>query len=141
MHKYLPASLFAATLWSGLSLAEPTYIEKMTGLPAICSLDAMHEETKIWAAAKKYGEGSKRWSEAFHRRLEVVRTCVDDAKDKGKALYKAEVDRLPFMKAELASMYVSWLTYLEHLIDEDRETYERQYELSANQLKAQVDSM
>lgn len=141
MRKYLFASLFATTLWSGLSLAEPTYIEKMTGLPAICSLDAMHEETKVWAAVKKYGEGSKRWSEAFHRRLEVVRKCVDDAKDKGKVLYKAEVHRLPSLKAELASMYVSWLTYLDHLTDDDREAYERQYELSANHLKAQIDPM
>lgn len=141
MRKYLSVSMLAATLWSGLALAEPTYIEKMTGLPAICSLDAMHEETKVWAAAKKFGEGSKRWSDAFHRRLEVVRTCVDDAKDKGRILYKAEADRLPSLKAELATMYVSWLTYLDHLIDDDREAYERQYELSANQLKAQVDSM
>ncbi|MFV7431044.1 hypothetical protein CMV24_29445 [Pseudomonas plecoglossicida] len=141
MRKYLSASLFATTLWSGLSLAEPTYIEKMTGLPAICSLDAMHEETKVWAAAKKYGEGSKRWSEAFHHRLDVVRLCVDDAKSKGKALYRAETDRLPQLKSELADMYVSWLGYLDHLIDDDRDAYERQYEFSANRLKAQVDSM
>lgn len=38
-------------------------------------------------------------------------------------------------------MYVSWLTYLDHLTDDDREAYERQYELSANHLKAQIDSM
>lgn len=73
MRKYLFASLFATTLWSGLSLAEPTYIEKMTSLSAICSLDAMHEETKVWAAAKNMGKAASagqrasiaawRWSE------------------------------------------------------------------------------
>jgi len=38
-------------------------------------------------------------------------------------------------------MYVSWLGYLDHLIEDDRDLYERQYELSANQLKAQIDSL
>ena len=141
MRRSLSVALLAATLWSAMAIAEPTYIEKMTGLPAVCSLDAMHEETKVWAAERKYGEGSKRWSEAFHHRLDVVRICVDDAKDKGKALYKAEIDRLPSLKSELADMYVSWLSYLDHLIDDDRDAYQRQYELSTNKLKAQIDSM
>lgn len=141
MRKSLLTTLLASVLWSALAAAEPTYIEKMTGLPAICSLDAIHEETKVWAAERKYGEGSKRWSEAFHHRLDVARVCVDDAKEKGKALYKAEVERLPSLKSELADMYVSWLGYLDHLIDDDRDGYRRLYELSANQLKAQIDSM
>lgn len=113
----------------------------MTGLPAICSIDAIHEETKVAAAARKYGEGSKSWSDAFHKRLNIVSACVEDAKEKGKALYKAEVGRLPSLKLELANMYVSWLGYLDHLTDDDRDAYRQVYELSANQLKAQVDSM
>ncbi|MEE1881500.1 hypothetical protein V0R55_15135 [Pseudomonas soli] len=141
MRKPLLATLFTSLLWSTLAPAEPTYIEKMTGLPAICSIDAIEQQTKVWDAERKYGEGSKRWSEAFHHRLDVVRVCVDDAKSKGKALYRAEADRLPQLKSELADMYVSWLGYLDHLIDDDRDAYERQYELSANRLKAQVDSM
>ncbi|NNJ16387.1 hypothetical protein CSV86_014760 [Pseudomonas putida CSV86] len=141
MRKSLLATLLTTALWSALAAAEPTYIEKMTGLPAICSIDAIQEETKVWAAERKYGEGSKHWSEAFHHRLDVVRTCVDDAKEKGKALYKAEVDSQPSLKSELADMYVSWLGYLDHLIDDDRDAYRRQYELSANRLKAQIDSM
>lgn len=141
MRKPLLATLFTSLLWSTLAPAEPTYIEKMTGLPAICSIDAIEQQAKVWDAERKYGEGSKRWSEAFHHRLDVVRTCVDDAKGKGKALYKAEVDRLPSLKSELAGMYISWLSYLDHLIDDDRDAYARQYELSVNQLKAQIDSM
>jgi hypothetical protein len=141
MRKPILAALFTSLLWSTLAPAEPTYIEKMTGLPAICSIDAIEQQTKVWDAERKYGEGSKRWSEAFHHRLDVVRVCVDDAKSKGKALYRAEADRLPQLKSELADMYVSWLGYLNHLIDDDRDAYERQYELSANRLKAQVDSM
>lgn len=141
MRKALLATLFTSLLWSTMAPAEPTYIEKMTGLPAICSIDAIEQQTKVRDAERKYGEGSKRWSEAFHHRLDLVRACVDDAKSKGKALYKAEVDRLPPLKTELADMYVSWLSYLDHLIDDDRDAYERQYELSANRLKAQVDSM
>lgn len=141
MRKSLLAILLATALGPALAAAEPTYIEKMTGLPAICSLDAIQEETKVWAAERKFGEGSKRWSEAFHHRLDMVRACVDDAKQKGKALYKAEVGSQPTLKSELANMYVSWLGYLDHLIDDDRDAYQRQYELSANRLKAQVDSM
>lgn len=141
MRKPLLATLFTSLLWSTLAPAEPTYIEKMTGLPAICSIDAIEQQTKVWDAERKYGEGSKRWSEALHHRLDVVRACVDDAKSKGKALYRAEADRLPQLKSELADMYASWLGYLDHLIDDDRDAYERLYELSANRLKAQVDSM
>ncbi|MGN8259479.1 hypothetical protein ACLEJW_09115 [Pseudomonas sp. SMSB3] len=141
MRKLLLASLFTSLLWSTLVSAEPTYIEKMTGLPAICSIDAIEQETKVWDAERRFGEGSKRWSKAFHQRLDAVRTCVEDAKHKGKTLYKAETDRLPLLKSELADMYVSWLGYLDHLIDDDRDSYERQYELSANRLKAQIDSM
>lgn len=141
MRKLLLATLFTSLLWSTLAPAEPTYIEKMNGLPAVCSIDAIEQQTKVWDAERKYGEGSKRWSEAFHHRLDVVRVCIDDAKSKGKALYKAEADRLPRLKSELSDMYVSWLGYLDHLIDDDRDAYERQYELSANRLKAQVDSM
>jgi len=141
MRKPLLASLFTSLLWSTLVSAEPTYIEKMTGLPAICSIDAIEQETKVWDAERRFGEGSKRWSKAFHQRLDVVRFCVDDAKSKGKALYKAEADRLPQLKTELAAMYASWLGYLDHLIDDDRDAYRRLYEHSANQLKAQIDSM
>lgn len=141
MRKALLATIITATLWSSIAAAEPTFIEKMTGLPAVCRIDAMYQETEVRAAERKYGEGSKRWSDAFHKRLEVVRNCVDDAKNKGKVLYKSEVDRLPSLKSELAEMYVSWLSYLDHLIDDDHDAYERQYELSANRLKAQVDSM
>lgn len=141
MRKTLTASIIAAILWPAIAAAEPTYIEKMTGLSAVCSLDAIYQQTEVRAAERKYGEGSKRWSEAFHHRLDTVRACVDDAKSKGKALYKTEVDLMPSLKPELANMYVSWLTYLDHLVDDDRDAYERQYELSANQLKAQIDSM
>ncbi len=48
---------------------------------------------------------------------------------------------MPQLKSELANMYVSWLGYLDHLIDDDRDAYLRVYEHSANQLKAQIDSM
>lgn len=141
MRKPLLASLFTSLLWSTLVSAEPTYIEKMTGLPAICTIDAIEQQTKVWDAERRFGEGSERWSKAFHQRLDVVRVCVDDAKSQGKALYKAEADRLPQLKTELAAMYVSWLGYLDHLIDDDRDAYRRLYEHSANQLKAQIDSM
>lgn len=143
MPKSLPllTTLLASVLWSALAAAEPTYIEKMSGLPAICSVDAIEQQTKVWEAARKYGEGSKRWSEAFHNRLDVVRKCTDDAREEGKALYKSEVDRLPSLKPELSDMYVAWLGYLDHLIDDDRDAYQREYELSANRLKAQIDSM
>ena len=141
MRKVLQATLSITLLWSSVASAEPTYIEKMAGLPAICSIDAIEQQTKVWDAERKHGEGSKGWSDAFHQRLSVVRTCVDDAKEKGKALYRAEVDLRPSQKRELADMYVSWLGYLDHLIEDDRDLYERQYELSANQLKAQIDSL
>ncbi|MBH3364811.1 hypothetical protein [Pseudomonas sp. URMO17WK12:I11] len=141
MRKPLLASLFTSLLWSTLVSAEPTYIEKMTGLPAICTIDAIEQQTKVWDAERRFGVGSKSWSKAFHQRLDVVRVCVDDAKIKGKALYKAEAGRLPQLKTELADMYVSWLGYLDHLIDDDRDAYRRLYEYSANQLKAQIDSM
>lgn len=38
-------------------------------------------------------------------------------------------------------MYIAWHGYLDHLIDDDRDAYQREYELSANRLKAQIDSM
>ena len=141
MPKPLLSGLFTSLLWSTLASAEPTYIEKMTGLPAVCSIDAIEQQIKVWDAERRFGEGSKRWSKAFHQRLAVVRVCVDDAKSKGKALYKAEAVRLPQLKTELANMYVSWLGYMDHLIDDDRDAYLRLYEYSANQLKAQIDSM
>ncbi len=141
MRNLVATTLLASVFYSTIAPAEPTYIEKMTGFPASCSLDAMFEETKVWDAAKKYGEGSKRWSEAFHKRLDVVRTCVDGAKDNGKGLYKAEVARLPPLKSELSDMYVAWLGYLDHLIDDDRDSYREMYELAANRLKAQTDAM
>lgn len=143
MLKYLPllTTILASALWPALAAAEPTYIEKMAGLPAVCSVDAIEQQIKVWEAERKYGEGSKRWSEAFQHRLDVVRECVDDARGKGKALYKSEVDRLPSLKPELSDMYVAWHGYLDHLIDDDRDAYQREYELSANRLKAQIDSM
>ena len=136
MRKVLQATLSITLLWTTVSSAEPTYIQKMDGLPAICSIEAIEQQTKVWDAERKYGEGSKRWSDAFHQRLRVVRECVDNAKEKGKTLYRAEVDLRPSLKKELAYMYVSWLGYLDHLIEDDRDIHECRYELSANQLKA-----
>ncbi|CAM3898141.1 hypothetical protein CCOS865_02194 [Pseudomonas reidholzensis] len=141
MRKHLLLALLAPTLWMNAAFADPTYIEKMSGLTAVCTIDAISQQLEVNSAARKYGEGSKKWSDAFHHRLSVVRSCADDAKNKGKVLYKAEAERLPALKPELAEMYVSWLGYLDHLTDEDRDSYQRAYELSANRLKASVDAI
>lgn len=133
-------SLLSACTWTGTALAEPTYVEKMTGLPAVCTIEDMYQQTEVDAAAKKFGEGSKSWSKAFHSRLEAVRTCVDGAKEKGKLLYKAEIASRPELKHHLSEMYTAWLDYLDHLSDQDRSTFEEAYEQSANRLKAELDA-
>ncbi|ELP1305302.1 TPA: hypothetical protein MXU26_000557 [Pseudomonas aeruginosa] len=133
------AGLVIATS-SCLSLAEPTYIAKMTGLPAVCKLESMYQQAEVDAAAKKYGEGSKPWSKAFHARLDAVRICVDGAKEKGKLLYRAELASRPELKPQLSDMYTAWLNYLDHLADQDDSIFEAAYDQSANRLKAELDA-
>ncbi|WP_036989312.1 hypothetical protein [Pseudomonas vranovensis] len=139
MRTTLRSAIICSAIWSAFAAADPTYLEKMTGLPAVCTIDAMYQQTEVDAASRKYGEGSKRWSDAYHRRLDSVRACVDDAKKKGKALYKAEVERAPSLESELADMYASWLNYLDHLTNDDRDSHEQAYEASANRVKAHAD--
>ncbi|MEG0968511.1 MAG: hypothetical protein RSG92_24395 [Pseudomonas sp.] len=140
MRATLLIALLASTFWSAGASAEPSYIQKMTGFPAACQIDAMYQQAEVDSAARKFGEGSQDWSKAFHTRLDALRSCIDGAKDKGKLLYKAEVASKPDLKHQLSEMYIAWLDYLDHLIDEDRDTFESTYEQAANRLKAELDA-
>lgn len=134
------AYTITATIWPALANAEPTYIQKMNGLPAVCSIEDAYQQTEVDAAAKKYGEGKPGWSKAFQVRLDAVRTCLDSARDKGKAFYRDEIAKHPDLKPQLSDMYVAWLAHLDHFIDDERDGYERAYEKSANRLQAEIDA-
>lgn len=61
--------------------------------------------------------------------------CLDQAKTEGRRLYADEVKRNPSMASLLKQSFDSWVAYIDHFSDPDREDYRRQYDRSVSMLK------
>ncbi|MCY1306771.1 hypothetical protein D9M68_425030 [compost metagenome] len=133
----------ALLLYCATAAAEPTFIEKLDGLAAQCSIDGSRKYTEAELALRDHGEHSQKFKSALDQAYKASGDCVKANLLKGKAEFKAEAARSPHLKDRLADAYAAWVGYMEWLsTPHPWATDSAQgsaYEAARNRLQAEID--
>lgn len=135
------ASLIYCT--AAAATAEPTFVQKLDGLAAQCSLDGSGKYTEAELALRDYGEHSQKFKRALDQAYKAAGDCVKENLPKGKDEFKAEAARSPLLKDRMADAYAAWVGYMNWLstphswgTDSDQKST---YEAARNRLQAEID--
>lgn len=140
MRKLIALLLYCA---ASAAAAEPTFIQKLDGLAAQCSLDGGRKYTEAELALRDYGEHSQKFKHALDQAYKAASDCVKENLPKGRDEFKAEAIRSPLLKERMADAYAAWVGYMNWLsaphswgADSDQKSV---YEAARNRLQAEID--
>jgi hypothetical protein len=127
------------------ALAEPTFIERLEGGAASCSLVGGTTGLDAFLARRDFGESSKKYKALVEKSFRESKDCVDNGKPKMKPYAKDEIAKNPELKPAITRAYAAWLGYMDWLStprEFGEESRERAtYESAINQLRAEIDTM
>lgn len=139
MRLVVAASFFFCTV----AFAEPTFIQKLDGLAAQCSIDGRGKYTSAQLALRDHGEGSHQYKQLLDQAYKAAKGCVEENLPKGKAELKSEVARTPHLRERLADTYAAWMGYMDWLSTPhdwgDESPQKDIYEATRNRLQAEID--
>jgi hypothetical protein len=130
---------------SGVAMAEPTFVERLEGAAAACSLTGGSLSVEAFLARRDFGERSVKYKAAIAKAYKSSEECVDSGKPKIKPYVKSEIENYPPLKSAITEAYAAWLGYMDWLStprDYGDESVEKTtYEAAINRLKAEIDVM
>lgn len=135
----------ALSLVSGAALAEPTFVQRLEGAAAACSITGGSLGTEAFLARRDYGERSAKYKKAIDKAYKETQECVESGKPKLKPYVKNEIEKYPQLKPVITDAYAAWLGYMDWLSTPrdyaDESVEKRTYEAAINRLKAEIDVM
>jgi hypothetical protein len=135
----------AFSLVSTSVIAEPTFLERINGASAECSIIGSGLSTEAFIARRDFGANSKKYKALVERSYAESKACVDAAKPKIKPYLKDEIVKYPQLKPAITNAYAAWLGYMDWLSSPhdwgDESIEKTQYEASINRLRAEIDAM
>lgn len=144
MRKYVFAITMSALLAKS-AWAEPTFVERIEGSAAQCSITGSGNATEAFIAQRDYGPTSKKYKVLLQKTYKESQECVNSEKTKMKPYAREEIAKYPQLKASITEAYAAWLGYMDWLstprdwLDESPE--KTSYESAVNRLKAEIDTM
>ena len=133
------------TLFAGQALAEPTFVERIEGSAAACSITGSGNSTEAFIARRDFGESSRKYKALLDKAYRESKECVDTEKPKMKSFLKAEIAKYPQLKPAVTETYAAWLGYMDWLSSPrdwtDESPEKTNYEAAINRLKAEIDTM
>lgn len=132
-------------LISAQAMAEPTFVQRLEGAAAACSITGAGLSTEAFLARRDYGERSAKYKKAIDKAYKESQECVDTGKPKLKPYVKDEIEKYPQLKPAITDAYAAWLGYMDWLSTPrdyaDESAEKRNYEAAINKLKAEIDVM
>ncbi len=144
MRRYLFAITLSA-LCSQAALAESTFVERINGSAAQCSIIGSGNATEAFIAQRDYGPTSKKYKALLEKAYKESQECVDAEKPKMKPYLRDEIAKYPQIKPAITQAYAAWLGYMDWLSSprdwSDESPEKTNYESAINRLKAEIDTM
>ncbi|WP_447775218.1 hypothetical protein [Pseudomonas chlororaphis] len=126
-------------------MAEPTFVERIEGAAAQCSITGSGNSTEAFIARRDYGETSKKYKSILEKAYSESKACVDAEKPRMKPYLKSEIAKYPQLKPAITEAYAAWLGYMDWLSSPrdwaDESPEKTSYEAAVNRLKAEIDTM
>lgn len=142
-HKFLACLAFS--LFSTSAIAEPTFVERINGASAECSIIGSGLSTEAFIARRDFGARSTKYKALVERGYAESQACVDAAKPKMKPYLKNEIAKYPQLKPAITDAYAAWLGYMDWLSSPhdwgDESIEKKQYEAAVNRLRAEIEAM
>ena len=134
---------FPLVFLAPFAAANPTFIEKLDGLAAQCSIDGGGKYIEVELALRDHGEQSSEFKSRLKEAYRIAQSCVNKNLPKGKEALRTEVTEVPQLKDRLADTYAAWLSYMNWLRTPHSwgtDSAEKSgYESARNRLQAEID--
>jgi len=144
MRRYVFAFATSA-LFSLSAFADPTFIDRIEGSAAKCSITGSGNATEASIAQRDYGPTSKKYKSILQKAYEESKECVETEKPSIKPFLKEEIAKYPQLRPAITEAYASWLGYMDWLSTPrgwtDESPEKTSYEAAINRLKAEIDTM
>lgn len=143
MRKFILISLLATALTAH---AEPSFIQRMDGAIARCTLKGYLATIEASETGQKQGSGSSAHMQALSESHKKAEACVTESKLKIREAYKAELQKKPALRDQLIETYAAWLGYMEKLsqpgkVGDPEPSEADTYEKTKNRLKAELEAL
>ena len=126
-------------------MAESTFVERINGSAAQCSIIGSGNATEAFIAQRDYGPTSKKYKALLEKAYKESQECVDAEKPKMKPYLRDEIAKYPQLKPAITQAYAAWLGYMDWLSSprdwSDESPEKTNYESAINRLKAEIDTM